>query len=370
MEKFKHYAVIGVFFLFICGFSIIHFLLPDKDFSASERKPLAQAPVLTWENILTGAYFTDGETYLLDQFPLRAQFLDAKRILDKNIFLMSSSSGYTSVEDHLTKLTPTLDAEQVAYAVKLLNNFLTSHPEIASAYCAVVPDKNYYLTQITGQPSMDYHALFEMVKELQAQQISLTELLTLDDYYRTDSHWRQERILPVVQAICEAMGAPYGDPDSYTATVLEGFKGVYYELTETPPDPDTLTYLRNEAIDNATVKRLNQVMKMEECLMYEEAALHDERRYGYDFFLEGPAPLITIENPKAKTDRELIVLCDSFGSSFAPLMADSYSKITLLDLRYVKTYALNNLDIQFADADVLILYSTTIFNTARTAGIG
>ena len=370
MDKVKKISVISVFLFLIFGFLIAHLLLPDRDISTAERKKLAQLPSISADAVFSGNYFQDLETYLLDQFPLRAQFLDAKRILDKNIFLMSSSSGYASVEDHLTKLTPTLDAEQVTYAVKLLNNFLTSHPEIASAYCAVVPDKNYYLTQTTGQPSMDYHALFEMVKELQAQQISLTELLTLDDYYRTDSHWRQERILPVVQTICEAMGVPYGDPDSYTATVLEGFKGVYYELTETPPEPDTLTYLRNEAIDNATVKRLNQAMKMEECLMYEEAALHDERRYGYDFFLEGPAPLITIENPKAKTDRELIVLCDSFGSSFAPLMADSYSKITLLDLRYVKTYALNNLDIQFADADVLILYSTTIFNTARTAGIG
>ncbi len=369
MEKFKQYAVIGVFFLFICGFSLVHFLLPDKDFSPTERKPLAQSPALTWDAIRTGDYFTDAETYLLDQFPLRPKFLNAKRILDKNVFLMSSSSGYTSAEDHLTKLTPTLNENQIEYAVKLLNKVLEEHPEIGSAYCAVVPDKNYYLSQITGQPSLNYDRVFEMTKEVRAQQIPLTHLLTLDDYYRTDSHWRQERILPVAEAICNALGVPPADPNSYYTTSLEGFKGLYYNLTETPPEPDTLTYLRSETIDNVIVKHLNNQGKMEEMSMYHEDPVYNDRRDSYDFFLAGPESLITIENPNAKTDRHLILIRDSFGSSLAPLLADSYAKITLLDFRYIKTFALGMVDIDFTNADVLILYSTALFNEARSAGV-
>ena len=369
MNKIKQYAVIGVFILFICGFSIAHFLLPDKDFSVSERKQLTQAPVLSWEAIRTGDYFADAEIYFLDQFPLRPQFLDTKRILDKNIFLMSSSSGYTDVNGHLTKVTPTLNEDEVEHTIKLLNNFLKSHPQIHSAHCAVIPDKNYFITQVKNQPSLDYNALFEMVKAVEAEQIPITHLLSLDDYYFTDSHWKQERLLPVVEAICNALGVPAADPDSYHAESIDGFKGVYYELTESPPDPETLTYLYTDTMNNALVKRLNQYMKMEEGSMYEPEALHDDGRYGYDFFLEGPAPLLTIENDQAMTDRHLIILCDSFGSSFAPLMTDSFSKITLLDFRYAKTYAVNSLGIDFEDADVLILYSTTIFNTSRTAGM-
>ena len=42
-----------------------------------------------------------------------------------------------------------------------------------------------------------------------------------------------------------------------------------------------------------------------------------------------------MENPKAETNRELVIFRDSFGSSIAPLFAEGYKKITLLDIRYL-----------------------------------
>ena len=47
----------------------------------------------------------------------------------------------------------------------------------------------------------------------------------------------------------------------------------------------------------------------------------------YDVFLSGPAAVLTVENPGAKTDRELIVFRDSFGSSLVPLLLPGYSKV-------------------------------------------
>lgn len=38
-------------------------------------------------------------------------------------------------------------------------------------------------------------------------EIDIWDLLSADDYYKTDPHWRQERLLPVAAAICEALGA-------------------------------------------------------------------------------------------------------------------------------------------------------------------
>lgn len=45
--------------------------------------------------------------------------------------------------------------------------------------------------------------------------IDLTDLLSLDDYYRTDSHWRQEKILPVAQRLAETMGTTIDGPEVY-----------------------------------------------------------------------------------------------------------------------------------------------------------
>ena len=71
-------------------------------------------------------------------------------------------------------------------------------------------------------------------------------------------------------------------------------------------------------------------------------------------FLSGPAAVLTVDNPNAQTQRELIVFRDSFGSSLVPLLVPGYSKVTLLDIRYVATEFLPQV-VEFGDQDVLFL---------------
>jgi hypothetical protein len=74
--------------------------------------------------------------------------------------------------------------------------------------------------------------------------------------------------------------------------------------------------------------------------------------------------LITIENPEAASDKELILFRDSFGSSIAPLLLGGYSKITMVDLRYISTDLLDNYIDFTKGQDVLFLYSTQILNNS------
>ena len=371
MNKIKQYAVIGVFFLFICGFSIAHFILPDNKFSAEERKNLTQVPTLTWEAIRTGDYFAEGETYLLDQFPLRSQFLDAKRFLDKNVFLMDSTGGYANVGDHLTDLKPsqTLKEDQVQHAVNIFNKIISAHPESSRVFFSIIPDKNYYLTQLTGQPYLDYEKLQEIADGIQGEKISVDHLLSLEDYYYTDSHWKQEEIIPVAEALCDAMDVPVPDSGKYYATTLEGFKGIYFHLAGTDPEAEELVYLRSDAIDNAVVSHLTNNMQTEKIEMYTEEKIDKEFSDSYDVYLNGPESMITIENPNATTSKHLIMIRDSFGSALAPLLVDSYAKITILDLRYLKSTYFSAAKVDFTDADLLFLCSTTMLNNARNLGL-
>ena len=50
-----------------------------------------------------------------------------------------------------------------------------------------------------------------------------------------------------------------------------------------------------------------------------------------------------------------------FGSSMAPLLAEGYRKITLVDTRYIAPELLRNF-VSFENADVLFLYSALILN--------
>ena len=85
----------------------------------------------------------------------------------------------------------------------------------------------------------------------------------------------------------------------------------------------------------------------------------------YEIYLSGAISLITIENPNATTGKELIIFRDSFGSSLAPLLVEGYEKITLVDIRYLRSDMLSKF-ITFENQDVLFLYSTLVLNNSET----
>ena len=82
----------------------------------------------------------------------------------------------------------------------------------------------------------------------------------------------------------------------------------------------------------------------------------------YNIFLSGAKNgLVVMENPNAATDRHLILIRDSFGSSIAPLLAGDYAKVTLIDLRVTSPASLARF-VDFENADVLVLLSALALN--------
>ena len=75
--------------------------------------------------------------------------------------------------------------------------------------------------------------------------------------------------------------------------------------------------------------------------------------------------MLTIENPDYNGTKELIVFRDSYGSSLIPLLVTGYSKVTVVDTRYISPKLLNQY-IEFKEQDVLFMYSTLIINNSTT----
>ena len=59
----------------------------------------------------------------------------------------------------------------------------------------------------------------------------------------------------------------------------------------------------------------------------------------------------------------MIIFRDSFGSSITPLLIPYYSKITVIDNRYMMSDYIKEY-VEFDDQDVLFLYSTLIVNNS------
>ena len=62
----------------------------------------------------------------------------------------------------------------------------------------------------------------------------------------------------------------------------------------------------------------------------------------YYIYLSGAVSLLTIENDKSRTEKELIVFRDSYASSLIPLLVSEYSKITMIDTRYISPKILSD----------------------------
>ncbi len=366
-EKIKNAAVIAVAVLIIFGFSLWSAIKPDSEFSESERRMLAAMPEVSVRNIFyekgDNSFMMEFEKYAADQFPVREGFRRLNSAFSRYVLRQKEANDIYISGGYAAKLEYVQNDSSLDWAVGRFDDIAKRYLNGRKAYIAVVPDKGYYLAKEGGYPSLDYEKLFEKVRsgtEAYADYIDITGLLDIKSYYRTDAHWRQEKIVPVAEYIAGRMGADF-EGEYETNTLEKPFYGVYYGQSALPMEPDTINYLTSDILERAAVRCLDGE-EPEELPVYDmEKALG---RDGYEIFLSGARALITIENPLSGSGRELVIFRDSFGSSLAPLLAGGYEKVTLVDIRYISPAFVGRF-VDFEDADVLFLYSTSVLNNSE-----
>ena len=346
---------------------------PAKETSVAERRPLDQFPTLNSETILNGTFMSKFEDYTLDQFPGRDLFRQLKALVHYNVMQQQDNNGIYFVDGYAAKLDYPVNEPQVDYALSRLQFLYDQYLKSAGCqvYVSVVPDKGYYIAQPNGFPAMDYEALFAKVKDKTpwAEYIDITGQLSIVDYYRTDTHWKQEALIPVAQKLSEAMGVTPPEAADFTATAIDHpFYGVYYGQAALPMSPDQLQIMESALLKDCKVYTYDDNMKKVETPMYDLSQL--DSGDPYNIYLSGARiGLVQIENPKATTDQELIVFRDSFGSSLGPLLAQGYKTVTLIDIREIPSPNLKLLSkyngLDFTGKDVLMLYSTTVLNAGN-----
>lgn len=337
---------------------------PAKEISETERRKLAQFPELSGKTVLDGKFMTEFESYTLDQFPLRDSFRQLKALFHYNALGQKDNNDIYIADGYAAELEYPVNEVSVSSAIQKFNRLHEKYlSESGKILVAVVPDKGYHLAQANGYPAMDYEALFRAVREGMpwAEYVDISDLLTADDYYFTDTHWRQERILKVAERLCEALEADSFKEGELTPDAVERpFYGVYYGQAALPMDAEELYVMSGDVLDGCTVYN-HETGKTTGIYDWDKLSSRDL----YDVYLSGAAALLTIENPAAKTDKELIVFRDSFGSSLVPLLVKDYRTVTVVDIRYVASDFVGNF-VDFHGQDVLLLYSTLILNNSNT----
>ena len=360
----KKIRIIGALCLAVLwvGLSAFAWLRAPGEISEAERRPLAQFPELNAETLLNTKFMSEFEDYTLDQFPLRDAFRQVKSLFHYYVMGQKDNNDIYIADGYAAKLEYPLNEAAVKKALEKFNLIYENNLKDSGSkiYTTIIPDKGYYLGEANGYPVMDYEKLYALVQAEMpwSTHVDIRDQLSAKDYYFTDTHWRQENLLPVAGVISEAMGVTAPKAEDFTKTKVEKpFYGVYYGQAALPMAAEDLLVMESDILKGCTVYSYD--------LKADTAVYNMDKitsRDLYDVFLSGPQSLLEIHNPNAKTDRELVVFRDSFGSSLVPLLVQDYAKVTVVDIRYLPSSAVGQF-VEFAGQDVLFAYSTLILNT-------
>ena len=358
-NKTKNIIISISFISILIGFSIINILTSDKDITYSERRKLQQLPNLTKESVLSGDYFEKLESYLQDQFIWRDNFRFLKAFTNLKLLNQKDNNGIYLIDNNIYQMNYKFNEKSVYNAAQIYNNISSKYFKNNNIYYTIIPDKNYFSSREKEYLSFDYDKMEQIMKDNteNMKYINVMNDLSIDDYYKTDLHWRQDKIIKIADKILSSMGRDKASSNNYDKKEFYPFYGSYYGQGAIKVDPDKLIYLTNSIIENCKVYDIdnNKYRKI-----YEDEEFNDVD--SYNIFLGGPKSILEIENPNSKNNKELYIFRDSFGSSLAPLLINEYSKITLIDLRYISSTLLNEYINPKEDSDVLFMYNALILN--------
>ena len=356
--------------LLFSGFIFLSFLIcilkPETTHSESERRELAKMPDFTIETVLSGNFSENFEKYASDQIPFRDTLRSLKAYFVTDVLFSLENNGLYEMNGHISKLDEKENLKMIDHATQkfrfIYDNYLKN--KNTKVFFTLIPDKNYYLAYKSGYPSIDYDSFIKKCIQRTGymKYIDITKLLSSDDFYKTDTHWKQECITDVAEKITETMGKEFFD--NYTKQEIETpFYGVYAKQWSKKIKGDKLSYLTNKIIENCNVVYYDNKGKPYSGSIYDMDKVLGKDPY--EMFLSGTNALIEIENPKAKNTNKLIIFRDSFSSSLAPLLAGSYHRTILIDIRYIKSDALKYF-VDFENSDVLFAYSTSLINSSMS----
>ena len=350
----KDKILIVLFVLYIFGFGLFSLFDLEKEFSYTERRKLDSFPKIE----LTNKYIDKLDGYLVDQFPLRNEYRGIKAKYNYYVLNMLVNNDIYIEDNYIYKSNYPTNYKSIDKYIEHINKTM-EHFKNNNVYMLVVPDKNYYLNS-KDFLQIDYDYIYDKVYEINnVRNIDIRNIMNINDYYETDTHWKQENLSKVVKELVTNMGMEYKDT-KYKINEYNNFYGVYYGESAINREPEVIKYLTNDVIDNVNVKylendKLNKVYSMDKLTGMDS----------YEVYLDGASSFIEIINDKSTSKKELVIFRDSFGSSISPLLIGYYSKITIIDNRYVSSkYYLDK--IEFNNQDILFLYSTLIVNNCFT----
>ena len=361
--QFRHpRAVVLLFIGIIVVMQAAFWLLPRRSFSENEKRVLSEAPQIDAAGIADGSVFRSIESYLSDHFPGRELWVGANAYLENAEGRGATEDIVRGTDGWLFTAPVSDDRETLWDNMQAITTFAEKQSVPVTMMAvpsagAVVSDKLPALH--LPYPDAD---LLEEARRIAGNTLHWVDLYT--DfcsaeqperlYYRTDHHWTSEGAYRAYCLLMEELGQSSVPRDDFTVEQISGFYGTSYSksglwLTE----PDTLELWTDPAMQAVTtVYDANRDSVTQEGVFFREYLKAADK---YPVFLSGNHARVHIET-NADSGKRLLVIKDSYAHALAPFLAEEYSTIDLIDLRYFKQQTISSwLEENPAD-EILLVY--------------
>lgn len=338
-KRYSRFLTAG-FCVFLAGLLVWHIVLPDRNKSETENRTLAQLPEFSWETLVDGSYTEAVEEYFADQFPLRDQWMVLKARAEQLLGKHEFNGVYLCDDTLISKVETPVEGmveKNLSYIDRLSEKadadvVLGMIPSAAEVWKNKLPSgaESWDQTDLLAQSDVDFQSI---LMEHADEQI----------FYRTDHHWTTLGAFYGANALLEFLDKEALKEEDFTAeTVSDSFCGTLYSQSGIHwLEPDTLEFWVEEDGLSVTSWRTG---KEEAANLYDRSYLDGKDKYSA--FLGGNQPMCVIKNENIIDGSKLLLIRDSYADSMAPFLAQRFSEVHLLDLRYyrfpVSTYTAEN----------------------------
>ena len=344
-SRFGRYVPAFVFLIFIFGMAVWFLFNPKSDYSSSEKRYLQQFPDVSVDKVLDGTFGTDFESYFADQFPARSFWvgLNAYYSLDTGNNgangVYNCGNGYlinkpVSTDNKLEKNVDAIVKFKNTIDVPVTVMFAPSTGYVADDVLPAVHDKyndDTYFEQTSSTLSTNGISFVDLRKPFKDTYAGGNQL-----YYKTDHHWTTLGAYTAYEKLCEQLNITPAPKEKFDIKTYGGFYGTTYSTSGfwfTQPDSIQIWDNPENTDKNIKVKISEGTNTDEFGSMYFYDHLEEDDKY--PVFIDGNHALTEITNSNASGGTILLVK-DSFSHSLAPFLAENYSKIILVDMRYYK----------------------------------
>ncbi len=334
----------AVFMIIVFIVPLIFMFTKKQAFSQEENRNLAKAPKLSFSTLEDKSFMRDMDKFLSDHFPGRVDWVKSKKTIDR-IVGKTIINGIYIADNMLIEKLPSPNYDEVDKSVEAINKFAENYKKtkvsfmLAPTSAGIYPDKLPSSAPQLNQKEFIMETLSKVSSNVNVIDIYDAMISQRDEYiyYRTDHHWTSLGAYYAYKYAANNLGYNPIALNSFNIEhVSNNFKGTFYNKC-------FCDNIKKDTIDiySDSNKEITYSVEMNDGSSTKKADSIYFRDYldvadKYCVFLGNNQAYMNIKT-NANTKKKILVIKDSYANSFVPFLANHYSEIAVIDLRYVKT---------------------------------